>query len=51
VPHPQLPNRRFALEPMNEIAPKLVHPVLNKTIEQLLKECKDELPVEKLAVD
>jgi len=49
VPHPQLPNRRFALEPMNEIAPKLVHPVLHKTIEQLLKDCKDELPVEKLA--
>lgn len=48
IPHPQLPNRRFALEPMNEIAPTLVHPVLHKTITQLLEECKDELTVERL---
>jgi 2-amino-4-hydroxy-6-hydroxymethyldihydropteridine diphosphokinase len=48
VPHPQLQNRRFALAPMHEIAPELVHPVLNKTIAQLLAECKDELPVKRL---
>jgi 2-amino-4-hydroxy-6-hydroxymethyldihydropteridine diphosphokinase len=48
VPHPQLQNRRFALAPMHEIAPALVHPVLHKTIEQLLRECKDELPVKRL---
>jgi 2-amino-4-hydroxy-6-hydroxymethyldihydropteridine diphosphokinase len=45
VPHPQLQNRRFALAPMQEIAPELVHPVLHKTIAQLLVECKDELAV------
>ncbi|MFT3822482.1 MAG: 2-amino-4-hydroxy-6-hydroxymethyldihydropteridine diphosphokinase [Chitinophagaceae bacterium] len=45
VPHPQLPNRRFVLAPLNEIAPHLVHPVLHKTISQLLEECPDELEV------
>ncbi|HRN58081.1 MAG TPA: 2-amino-4-hydroxy-6-hydroxymethyldihydropteridine diphosphokinase [Agriterribacter sp.] len=48
VPHPQLANRRFALEPLNEIAPEAVHPVLKKTVGCLLKECTDPLAVRKL---
>ena len=47
IPHPEMPNRRFALLPLAEIAPGIIHPVLNKTINELLKECKDELPVKK----
>ena len=47
VPHPEMQNRRFALLPLAEIAPGVIHPVLNKTINELLKECKDELPVKK----
>ena len=47
VPHPQMQNRRFALIPLNELAPLFVHPVLKKTIKQLLIECNDELPVTK----
>jgi 2-amino-4-hydroxy-6-hydroxymethyldihydropteridine diphosphokinase len=47
LPHPEMQNRRFALLPLAEIAPGMVHPVLNKTIAELLKECKDELPVKK----
>jgi 2-amino-4-hydroxy-6-hydroxymethyldihydropteridine diphosphokinase len=47
VPHPQLPNRRFALVPMNEIAPRLVHPVLQKTVQELLLHCPDKLEVRK----
>ena len=47
LPHPEIPNRRFALLPLAEIAPAIVHPVLQKTITALLEECKDELAVEK----
>lgn len=45
VPHPGIPSRRFTLLPLQEIAPKLIHPTLNKTIEELLAECPDKLEV------
>ncbi len=38
LPHPHLHERRFVLEPLFEIAPALVHPVLGKTIFDLLDE-------------
>ncbi len=47
LPHPEMQNRRFALLPLAEIAPEKIHPVLNKSITELLKECKDELVVKK----
>lgn len=45
IPHPQLHLRRFTLLPLAELAPELVHPVLGKSILQLLQECPDELEV------
>ncbi|GAB3532007.1 2-amino-4-hydroxy-6-hydroxymethyldihydropteridine diphosphokinase [Pontibacter brevis] len=45
IPHPQLHLRRFTLMPLAEIAPRLVHPVLGKAAEDLLKECPDTLEV------
>jgi len=47
VPHPALALRRFALAPLAQIAAELVHPVLHKTIRQLLDECPDRLHVQK----
>lgn len=47
VPHPQVPNRRFVLVPLNELSPQFRHPVLKKSIHQLLQECTDPLNVKK----
>jgi 2-amino-4-hydroxy-6-hydroxymethyldihydropteridine diphosphokinase len=38
LPHPAMQNRRFVLEPLAEIAPEAWHPVLRKTIRELLRE-------------
>jgi 2-amino-4-hydroxy-6-hydroxymethyldihydropteridine diphosphokinase len=47
IPHPEIPNRRFVLAPMEEIAPSYRHPVLGLTMAQLLAACKDPLEVKK----
>lgn len=47
LPHPALPFRRFALLPLSEIAPAILHPVLLKTVQQLLADCTDVLDVQK----
>ena len=38
LPHPDLQNRDFVLEPLCELAPEFIHPVLHKTIRRLLVE-------------
>ena len=45
IPHPQLHLRRFTLLPLAELAPNLQHPVLGKTVTELLAVCPDELEV------
>ena len=45
IPHNRLHERKFTLEPLNEIAPDFVHPKLNKKIGELLQSCKDSSKV------
>ncbi len=48
VPHPRLHLRRFVLEPLVELAPTLVHPVLKRTVSQLRAELTDSHQVRRL---
>lgn len=45
IPHPQLENRNFVLIPLMEIGGLIIHPVLNKTIEELYEENDDACEV------
>ena len=45
LPHPRIAARRFVLVPLNELVPSLVHPVLGKTVKELLVETKDRSTV------
>lgn len=42
IPHPDMKNRQFVLEPLAELAPYVVHPVYRKTVAELLKELPEE---------
>jgi 2-amino-4-hydroxy-6-hydroxymethyldihydropteridine diphosphokinase len=48
LPHPEIANRRFVLAPLNEIAPDFIHPVLQKTVAELLRDCPDQSTVTQL---
>lgn len=48
VPHPRMHERRFVLEPAAEVAAAVVHPVLRKTMAELLAQCGDTSEVRKL---
>ncbi|MGH7915859.1 MAG: 2-amino-4-hydroxy-6-hydroxymethyldihydropteridine diphosphokinase [Candidatus Binataceae bacterium] len=45
VPHPRLHERRFVLAPMAELAPALIHPILNESISDLLAKLKSPFRV------
>lgn len=48
VPHPGIALRRFVLEPLTEIAPDFIHPLLLKSNQELLVSCTDPLVVKRL---
>jgi 2-amino-4-hydroxy-6-hydroxymethyldihydropteridine diphosphokinase len=41
IPHPLLHKRKFVLIPLCEIEPGMIHPVLEKTMAELLEKCED----------
>jgi len=48
IPHPYIHLRKFTLVPLAEIAPELMHPILQKSVQELLDELDDPLEVEKM---
>jgi 2-amino-4-hydroxy-6-hydroxymethyldihydropteridine diphosphokinase len=45
IPHPRIHERMFTLKPLQEVNGSFVHPVLKKSIHQLVAECPDKLKV------
>ncbi len=48
VPHPRLHLRRFTLVPLCEVMPDFIHPVMNKTMKELLEICPDKSKVQRV---
>jgi len=42
IPHPRIAERAFVLIPLNEISPDFVHPLLGKTVAEMLAEVPDK---------
>jgi 2-amino-4-hydroxy-6-hydroxymethyldihydropteridine diphosphokinase len=48
IPHPLIQDRKFVLIPLAEIDRHLIHPVLKKTVQELLNDLQEDQEVEKL---
>ena len=51
IPHPRMHLRRFVLVPVNEIAPRVLHPQLELSISELLERCQDAAEVRLLTTN
>jgi 2-amino-4-hydroxy-6-hydroxymethyldihydropteridine diphosphokinase len=45
LPHPCLQERKFVLQPLSEIAPRVVHPILKRSVAELLESSPDKSEV------
>jgi 2-amino-4-hydroxy-6-hydroxymethyldihydropteridine diphosphokinase len=49
LPHPRMHERRFVLEPLVEIAPRVMHPTLKRTAAELLESLQDQAAIKRWA--
>ncbi|GGI56612.1 2-amino-4-hydroxy-6-hydroxymethyldihydropteridine diphosphokinase [Winogradskyella haliclonae] len=50
IPHPEIQNRKFVLQPLLDVLKEFEHPLLNKTLETLLEECDDDSVIEPINI-
>ena len=50
IPHPEIQNRKFVLQPLLDVLKDFKHPVLDKTIETLFEECDDDSQIEPINI-
>ena len=50
IPHPEMQNRRFVLQPLHDIAPHIKHPIWHKDVALLLDACKDKTVLEPINI-
>ncbi len=50
TPHPQMHKRKFVLQPLHDIAPKVMHPKFEKSVVELLEACQDESEIEPINI-
>ncbi|GAB5565449.1 MAG: 2-amino-4-hydroxy-6-hydroxymethyldihydropteridine diphosphokinase [Winogradskyella sp.] len=48
IPHPQLQYRKFVLQPLLDVTKDFEHPLLNKTILELLENCEDDSEIQSI---